>query len=338
MNDIMVSIVCISYNHERYIRQALEGFLMQKVDFKYEILINDDASTDGTTSIIKEYQDKYPDIIKAFYQDKNLYSQGIRVTNYLLQFAKGKYIALCEGDDFWIDSNKLQLQVDFMEQNKECSLTIHAGYNAYENGVLKKNMFKYSSDDRYISVSELISSWIAPTASIMYRASARQLLDIPFQGNIKLGDYPLLIYLGLNGSVYYFAKPMSVYRNGSIASVSKLYKSGASQVRHNEQMIELLNRIDQYTVYKYRDTINATKDKRLYQILLLKNDIEGIKQTEVYQRMGCKEKIRLYLVIYSKLFKVLRRIKNLVVQKIRYIFELRYTKAIQLPNIVILDK
>ena len=118
-NEILVSICCITYNHEKYIRDAIEGFLMQKTDFPFEVLIHDDASTDGTADIIREYETKYPDIIKPIYQTENQYSKGIKISaTYNYPRAKGKYIALCEGDDYWIDPYKLQKQVDFLEHMK----------------------------------------------------------------------------------------------------------------------------------------------------------------------------------------------------------------------------
>src|SRR5690625_3999133 len=103
MNKQIVSISCITYNQSSYIRQCLDGFLMQKCNFKFEVLIHDDASTDNTADIIKEYQAKYPDIIKPIYQAENQYSKGVRGINIRFNFprAQGKYIALCEGDDYW---------------------------------------------------------------------------------------------------------------------------------------------------------------------------------------------------------------------------------------------
>ena len=125
-NQIIVSISCITYNHAPYIRQCLDGFLMQQTNFAYEVLIHDDASTDGTTEIIKEYEAKYPDIIKPIYEDENQWVKGRRgsaVFNF--PRAKGKYIALCEGDDYWTDPLRLQKQVYFLEKHQECSLCCH---------------------------------------------------------------------------------------------------------------------------------------------------------------------------------------------------------------------
>ena len=126
IKDIKVSIICLAYNHEKYIRSALQGFVDQITDFCYEVLINDDASTDKTADIIREYEKKYPDIIKPVYQKENQHSQGIRIiSTYLLPKAQGEYLAYCEGDDFWTDPYKLQKQYDILEKHKECSLCIH---------------------------------------------------------------------------------------------------------------------------------------------------------------------------------------------------------------------
>lgn len=123
----LVSICCITYNHESYIRETIEGFLMQKTKFPIEVLIHDDESTDKAADIIREYENKYPDIIKPIYQFDNKYSKGISVSvTYNFPRARGKYIAMCEGDDYWTDPSKLQKQVDFMEVNPDCSLCFHA--------------------------------------------------------------------------------------------------------------------------------------------------------------------------------------------------------------------
>ena len=126
-DEIKVSINCTTYNQEMYIAEAIESFLMQKTTFSYEILIHDDASTDNTREIIKKYEEKYPDIIKPIYQSENKYSKGVKVGyEYNFKRARGKYIALCEGDDYWTDPYKLQKQVDYMEANPDCTLCMHS--------------------------------------------------------------------------------------------------------------------------------------------------------------------------------------------------------------------
>lgn len=122
----LVSITCLTYNHAPYLRQCLDGFVMQKTSFPIEILIYDDASEDGTQDIIREYERKYPDLIKPIYQTENQYSKGVKVEFvYNYPRAKGKYIAFCEGDDYWTDPNKLQKQIDFLERHQEHVMCSH---------------------------------------------------------------------------------------------------------------------------------------------------------------------------------------------------------------------
>lgn len=118
----LVSICCVTYNHAPYIRECLDGFLMQQTDFAFEILVYDDASTDQNQDIIREYQCKYPDLILPILQKENQYSKGIEVGRFNFNRAQGRYIALCEGDDYWIDPLKLQKQVDYLEKNPDCGM------------------------------------------------------------------------------------------------------------------------------------------------------------------------------------------------------------------------
>ena len=173
----LVSIFCLTYNHASYIRQCLDGFLMQKATFAYEVIINDDASTDGTTEIIREYEEKYPDIIKPIYHEENLYSKGERGfwNRYCLPKSKGKYIALCEGDDYWIDPLKLQKQVDFLEGHPEYSMCFHKAKVIYDVQPNKKSTLFENIEERDYTIDELFLNWIVPTASIVCR---RQFLDV----------------------------------------------------------------------------------------------------------------------------------------------------------------
>lgn len=139
-DQIMVSICCLSYNHEKYIEQALGSFLAQKVDFKYEVLIHDDASLDDTQSIIRKYQADYPDLIFPILQEENQRSKtgGGMDPRFNYPRSRGKYIAVCEGDDYWMDIRKLQVQVDFLEKNSAYSGCFCDHVIVDENGVVQK--------------------------------------------------------------------------------------------------------------------------------------------------------------------------------------------------------
>ena len=125
-NDVEVSVICNAFNHGRYIRDALNGFVMQKTDFKFEVLVHDDASTDNTADIIREFEEKYPDIIKPIYQTENQYSKGVDIPKtFLHPLVRGRYVALCEGDDYWTDPHKLEKQVAVLEAHPEADICAH---------------------------------------------------------------------------------------------------------------------------------------------------------------------------------------------------------------------
>ncbi len=125
----MVSICCAVYNHASYIAQALDSFLSQERDFAIEILVHDDASTDGTQAILRDYAARYPDVVKPLFETENQYSKGVAIDpTYNYSRAQGKYIALCEGDDFWCDPQKLQKQVAYMESHPDCTFLFTNGY------------------------------------------------------------------------------------------------------------------------------------------------------------------------------------------------------------------
>lgn len=127
--DPLVSIRCTVYNHEPFLRQCLDGFVMQQTTFPFEAIVHDDASTDGSAAIIREYAEKYPDIIKPIYETENQHSKHDGSIGRIMDAAihpSAKYIALCEGDDYWTDPHKLQIQVDFLESHPDYFMSCHA--------------------------------------------------------------------------------------------------------------------------------------------------------------------------------------------------------------------
>ena len=127
MSDILVSIICLTYNHVDIIHNALDGFIMQKTHFPFEVIIHDDASTDGNQDVIKKYANMYPNIIKPIFRQDNYYSQTEEFPmKFTYPYCSGKYIADCDGDDYWTDRHKLQKQIDFLENNKQYSMCHHS--------------------------------------------------------------------------------------------------------------------------------------------------------------------------------------------------------------------
>lgn len=187
MESPLVSISCITYNHEDYIKQCLDGFLMQKTDFKIEILINDDCSTDNTATVIREYQEKHPDLIFPNYQKRNLYSKGVRGMNLRFNFprAKGKYIALCEGDDYWTDPYKLQKQIDFLENHPDYQ--IHSGLIT---GLQDDKFSDYDLDAATYSIKDFYTRSNLFTCTVMFRNNFKYNIE-DFTSKIYLGDWYL---------------------------------------------------------------------------------------------------------------------------------------------------
>lgn len=221
---LMVTIRCITYNHEPYIRQCLEGFIMQKTNFRFEAIVHDDASTDETANIIREYAEKYPDIIKPIFETENQYSKlDGSIQRIMSEHIHGKYVAMCEGDDYWIDPLKLQKQVDFLESNPKYSMCAHNAFVFYQqkNDVCLFNKTSYSGE---LSVHDAIHAWKIPTASILVLSEIAK--EYPsWLAVIYSGDYSLILRTLLKGKIYLNSDIMSVYRVSYVGySASALYK------------------------------------------------------------------------------------------------------------------
>lgn len=213
---IMVSSCVTTYNQKEYIRQCLDSILMQKTNFKFEVLIHDDCSTDGTTEIIKEYEQKYPDIIKPIYQKENQFSKGKSITKTnIFPKVKGKYVALCEGDDYWTDPYKLQKQVDFMEQNSDYSICFHNVKVIFENNSKSPTIFPdeaVKSRIKNFSFESLLKCNFIQTNSVMYRWDSVENIVDKFSDNILPGDWYLHLIFARQGNIHFMEDVMSVYR------------------------------------------------------------------------------------------------------------------------------
>lgn len=210
----LVAIRCIAYNQEAYIRKCLDGFVMQKTNFKYVVVIHDDASLDNTAEIIREYEEKSPDIIIPIYETENQYSkEGNPLGRIMLDAINNtgaKYVALCEGDDYWTDPNKLQKQVDFLESHPDYSMCFHRAKIEYE-GIQGVRILCEQVEDRDYSPNELLRDWYIPTASIVCR---KECYDVPLVDSEKFvnGDVILMLKCATLGKIHGFADSMSVYR------------------------------------------------------------------------------------------------------------------------------
>ena len=209
---LMVTIRCLTYNHEPYIRQCLEGFVIQKTNFRYEAIVHDDASTDGTAAIIKEYAEKYPDIIKPIYETVNQYSKHDGSLRKILdKHTHGKYVALCEGDDYWTDPYKLQMQVDYLERNTEYGL-VYCQCLKYKQ---KSNRFIRLFGGINESFCNLIKENTIPTLTVLFRNDIYiQYIEeiLKKSQGWMMGDYPLWLFFAQKSKIKFIPKVVGVYR------------------------------------------------------------------------------------------------------------------------------
>ena len=237
IEPLVVSIKCTAYNHEPYIRQCLEGFVMQKTNFRFEAIVHDDASTDGTAAIIREYAEKYPDIIKPIYETENQYSKHDGSLDRIMDaHMHGKYIALCEGDDYWIDPLKLQKQVDFLENRLEYGL-VNTDVNVLyqEESFLRKqyNISKSLWNNKFVNgevpvVYILSGQYFIKTPTVLLRrelyidyTKSIDYLNI-LQRGFLMGDTPLWVYIAQHSRLGYIDEVTTVYRrNKNSVSNSK---------------------------------------------------------------------------------------------------------------------
>ena len=286
--DILVSISCITYNQKHYIKDCIEGFLSQKTSFPFEVLIHDDASTDGTAKLIREYESKYPMLIKPLFQTTNVYSKGQRGINIKYNFprAQGKYIALCEGDDYWTDPLKLQKQVSFLENNKECSFVFHTAYKKYNNQPISGEKFPENVSKNILDTVDYLQLSSTATSSLMFVNNPA--LSFPVL-NHSHGDFLLYCELLQRGKAGFIKDTMSVYRK---------HEQGVS---YNYATSEYLyKRIKELKIEKNHFTNNQVQD-----------EITRIR----------KEHIRRYLHLYKKTSSISRVIylyKELAFNKFFY--------------------
>ena len=216
-----VIIRCLVYNHEPYLRDCLEGFVMQKTNFPFKAVVHDDCSTDGSAAIIREYAEKYPDIIEPIYETENQYSKRDGSLGRIMDAAtlgRSPYLAYCEGDDYWIDPLKLQKQVDYMDKHPECTMSCANADVEMEKGFLSPADFKRMGwitpgSTGNLSAEDIIlgGGWYLHTCTLVTRSNIKS--DMPEAARrCGVGDYPLQIFASLKGDVFYFNEKMAVYR------------------------------------------------------------------------------------------------------------------------------
>lgn len=310
-NGVQVSIICTAYNHAKYIRQCLDGFVMQK-GVSFEIIIHDDASTDGTADIIREYEAKYPQLFKPIYQTENQYSQHIPFPKlYMIPKVTGKYVALCEGDDFWTDEYKLKKQYDALEANPDCYMCLHRVEKVNEDGSLcgkympiVDNLPSKMTSEVFFHTLKNADEYHTSSFFMISAIYCDYIINPPiFRKVAPVGDFPMLLYFASNGGIYYYNEIMSNRRLNSIGSwtwrMNDPDHRKAIQMRKDfSKKIRMM--IDEFNIYsnrKYTDDLQfyvelhqrTTKGWRIDEFFFLINNRDYKELFESFSEKELKE-------------------------------------------------
>lgn len=281
---ITVSVVCITYNHGKYIRNALDSFLIQDYQFEVEFIISDDCSTDNTVEILNEYEDRFKGTLKIISNKTNL---GF-MKNFInaMNSAVGKYIAICEGDDFWCDPLKLEVQVDAMELQPDVDISFHSSKIINSQEIIQNKLFCHrGSDGQIFHIKDIIASsgCFMPTASLMLKRSAYTKFSPPIMElyqRYTTAFFTQLLFTSSQGALY-INTPMSVYRIMGEGSWTESVVNDINAFIHwNKLYIDAVKSYDQLTEFKYHESlINSIADKHFS---ILKNASISIKYKRIY--------------------------------------------------------
>lgn len=264
-----VSVSITTYNHEKYIAQAIDSVLMQRANFDYEILIGEDDSSDGTREVVKGYQEKYPERIRLFLNDRKnvIYIDGRPTGRWNfsnnLNHATGQYIALLDGDDYWTDPLKLQKQVDFLDIHPECAICFHNVSVCYEDGSHRPHNFRPPDQKIISTLDDLLEANFMPTCSVLFRNGLfGKLPDWFYQ--TPIGDWALHILNAQHGAIGYISEVMGVYR----IHAGGLW-SGQNQIQRSENKILFWDKVKNYISHEYERTIRGNISKLCFEAALV---------------------------------------------------------------------
>ena len=300
-NNLKLSIVCHTYNQEKYIRETLEGFLNQKTNFSFEIITHDDASTDSTPQIINEYQEKYPELIKTILQKDNKYSKNINIwTKYTFPKCQGKYIAICEGDDYWTDEKKLQKQVDFLENNAEYVVT-WTDYLNYNGTDFKENDFGFSQEIITIDYNNIFNPYCTYSLTTVFLKSA---LDMNLLDSLKdYKDNSIYMLLLRNGNGAFMNFCSSVYRihEGGVYSLKSLHFQRYSSYLNLKEIYDLVPESHTKNIQK---TLNTFERNAAFEALKIKYNSDTIdkEQENLIKSYFSKASLPMLFRYYKRIF------------------------------------
>lgn len=314
----MVSICCLAYNQEAYIAQTLQSFIDQITDFPFEVLVHDDASTDKTADIIRQFEVKYPDIIKPIYQTENQHSKNVRISfTYQYPRATGKYIAMCEGDDYWIDPHKLQKQVDYMEAHPDCHLCFTNG-KCEVNGSIERRVIpwtpayrkSYKPGNADYNMGDMVLLDYVPTASLL--CLTEDLKNLPeMSPNTFRGDTFIRLYTTSLGYAHCIDEDTCIYRYRVANSMTTQWNESAKNaVAFIGKLISLLDDMNRITEGKYDAQIQEMKLRSVFRIHIKQQDYHAARQKQfhkLFRSDGLSEYAKYILAVYfPRLFPALR--------------------------------
>ncbi len=309
----LVTVICLAYNHEEYIARALESMVCQETDFPYEIIVHDDASTDRTADILREYEARYPDKIRGYYETENqFYNPDLHITrDLLIPLSSGAFIAFCECDDSWCDPLKLQKQVDFLRAHPDYSMCVHAAYkHIVGTDEAEDEIYPEVTEDRDYDPDEIIrrGAGLFATNSFMVRREAY--IDPPACFSMQdVGDYTILMYAAFQGKIRCLKDPMSRHNEGVKDSWTvRIWKDPESHIAHQRSMIRLLEGIDEHYEGRYHAAFADAEAERErdaveteYQLALKKGDRKELKKDKYRELLRRDRNIAFHRMLNEKL-------------------------------------
>ncbi|MCQ4322499.1 glycosyltransferase family 2 protein [Stutzerimonas stutzeri] len=270
----LLSIICLAYNHAAFIKETLEGFIRQQTDFPFEVIVHDDASTDSTAAIIREYAARYPNLIKPIYQRENQYRLGLPFSTQLFAQAHGRYIAYCEGDDYWTDPRKLQLQVDFLETHRDYVMTYHDAFMFNSQGVVRSPHLagKYRKD---ASALQLKQARPISTLTVCFRNLLHELP--PELHGVEVLDICWWSLLGAHGKGKFIEaiKP-AAYR---------VHEGGIFSMRSSKQRIQMTTHA-YYNLARYYQRIGDPSLYEYFMVQVFAQALASISPLSKLQALG----------------------------------------------------
>ena len=296
----LVTVILPTHNHRPFIAQAIESVLMQETDFPFDILLHDDASTDGTADVCRDYAAKYPGKITLIAQSVNQYSIDRRIQSHILiPKVEAKYTAILDGDDYWLCKDRLQRQVRYLEEHPDCTLTVGAADQVDVHGNVTGRSAPYATD-RAIDPNDMIRMGGGFVASDTIVMPTQVLRDMPaFADRTEVEDIPFQLLGALAGYAWYFADTFVAYRQAVPGSWSTRQYSSAmeTRIRTSRELIALNEGYDEYSQGRYHDAFVQAIQYQEFLIFTYQHDLNAIKQPPYrafYDQLSWKRKLRLF--------------------------------------------